>query len=203
MKMARNSDFARRCEKLLASLFAALVIIAGLSGAARAAICSGINLPDTLDREEPLVLNGMGLRLATIFNFKVYVAGLYVPERQASAEEIIGVDQPRVLVMVFLRSVDQRTMQDAIYESIKSNWNPQMEPVRDMIANVPQIMPAVREGQTLIFDYAPEFGTAVMLDGETITNLEGDAVASAVFSLWLNNPPNEELKRGLLGGRCE
>jgi len=182
----------------------ALLVSAALSGPARAAICAGINLPDTIDRDGILVLNGMGLRLATIFNFKVYVAGLYVPEYQADAEEIIATDQKRVLVMVFLRDVSQRTLSKAIAEAIEVNSAERdLTPVRDKLGMVPEVLPEVREGQALIFDYAPGFGTAVMLDGEVIAELEGDDFASALMTLWLGIPPNDELKAGLLGGTCE
>jgi hypothetical protein len=184
-------------------LCAALTLGCVLAAPARAAVCAGIDLPDTIEREETLVLNGMGIRLATIFNFKVYVAGLYVPEPQSDAESIIAVDQPRVLVMVFLRDVSQRLMQSAILDAIEVNADRNLGPVKEKLGMVPEVLPEVREGQTLIFDYAPGYGTAVMLDGETIANLEGHDFAAGLMTLWIGVPPNDELKEGLLGGVCE
>ncbi|NND49752.1 MAG: hypothetical protein HKN60_05825 [Rhizobiales bacterium] len=195
---------ANRGIDVLKAITAALVLWAGLSAPAQSAVCAGVDLPDTLEREELLVLNGMGIRIATIFNFHMYVAGLYVPEPQTDPESIIGVDQSRVLVMVFLRDVSQRTMRKAIAEAIEVNAaDRDMSTVIDQLSIVPEVLPEVNEGQALIFDYAPGYGTAVMLDGETIANIEGDAFASALFSLWLGVPANEELKVGLLGGQCE
>jgi len=187
----------------LRTLCAALTLAGMLTAPARAAVCAGIDLPDTIEREETLVLNGMGIRFATIFNFKIYVAGLYVPERQSDAESIIAVDQPRVLVMVFLRDVSQRLMQSAILDAIEVNADRNLGPVKEKLDMVPEVLPEVREGQTLIFDYAPGYGTAVILDGETIANLDGDDFASALMTLWIGVPPNDELKTGLLGGICE
>ena len=74
----------------------ALIRVA-IPGHSEAAICAGVDLPDFIERDGTLVLNGMGLRIATIFNFRVYVAGLYVPEFQSDAEQIISNDQQRVL----------------------------------------------------------------------------------------------------------
>lgn len=190
--------------RILKIVLLAFVLGCGLTAQARAAVCSGIHLPDTIERDGTLVLNGMGLRLATIFNFKVYVAGLYVPEYQDDEETIIANDQQRVLVMVFLRDVSQSTMQKAIAEAIEVNAVARdMGPVKEKLDMVPQVLPDVSEGQTLIFDYAPGLGTAVMLDGEIIAELEGEDFASALMTLWIGVPPNDELKEGLLGGLCE
>ena len=43
-----------------------------------AAECIGVSLPDLLEvqGQQPLVLNGMGVRKATLFKVKVYAAGL-------------------------------------------------------------------------------------------------------------------------------
>ncbi len=195
---------AKRGIDVLKAITAALVLWAGLSAPAQSAVCAGVDLPDTLEREELLVLNGMGIRIATIFNFHMYVAGLYVPEPQSDPESIIGVDQSRVLVMVFLRDVSQRTMRKAIAEAIEVNAaDRDMSTVIHQLSIVPEMLPEVNGGQALIFDYAPGYGTAVMLDGETIANIGGDTFASALFSLWLGVPANEELKVGLLGGQCE
>ena len=189
---------------MLAALVLATALSAGAPDRAKAAVCAGINLPDNIERDGTLVLNGMGLRLATLLNFKVYVAGLYVPEFQSDAEAIIQNDQQRVLVMVFLRNVSQRLMSKAIAEAIEINSAQRnMGPIREKLDTIPEILPEVKKGQALIFDYAPGFGTAVMLDGETIAEVEGDDFASALMTLWIGVPPNEELKEGLLGGRCE
>jgi hypothetical protein len=180
----------------------ALIRVA-IPGHSEAAICAGVDLPDFIERDGTLVLNGMGLRIATIFNFRVYVAGLYVPEFQSDAEQIISNDQQRVLVMVFLRDVSDLTIRKAIIESIEANADRNLGPVKEKLELVPEVLPSVNEGQSLIFDYAPGFGTAVMLDGEVIAELQGEDFAAALMTLWLGVPPNDELKRGLLGGSCE
>ena len=92
----------------------------------------------------------------------------------------------------------------AIAEAIEVNAAERdLSTVIEQLSIVPEVLPDVSEGQALIFDYAPGWGTAVMLDGETIANIEGDEFASGLFSLWLGVPANEELKEGLLGGQCE
>ena len=200
--MEFNAMTAIRAIDLLKAITVGLVLWAGLAAPANAAVCAGIDLPDTIEREETLVLNGMGIRIATIFKFHMYVAGLYVPEDDP--ESIISVDQSRVLVMVFLRDVSQRTMRKAIAEAIEVNAAERdLSTVIEQLSIVPEVLPDVNEGQALIFDYAPGWGTAVMLDGDTIANIEGDEFASGLFSLWLGVPANEELKEGLLGGQCE
>jgi hypothetical protein len=66
---------------------------------------AGVTLPDsyTVDGQR-LVLNGMGLRTLTIFNVKVYVAGLYLPRQSHDAQQILASPGPKVILLEFVRS---------------------------------------------------------------------------------------------------
>ena len=48
--------------------------------------CQGVNLPDQLQVSgKTLQLNGLGLREATIFKVRVYVAGLYLEQKSTDS----------------------------------------------------------------------------------------------------------------------
>ena len=65
----------------------------------------GISFPDTYPIDgQRLVLNGLGLRTLTIFNIKVYVAGLYVQQPSHSAQDILHSPGTKVIVMEFLHA---------------------------------------------------------------------------------------------------
>ena len=68
---------------------------------AHAASLAGVTLADTATvGGQPVVLNGMGLREKYFLD--IYVGGLYVPAKTASAAAILAADSPRRMVMHFL-----------------------------------------------------------------------------------------------------
>ena len=66
---------------------AGAALLASIAAPLPAAECIGVSLPDRMQApdRQPLVLNGMGVRKATLFKVKVYVAGLYLPESSSDA----------------------------------------------------------------------------------------------------------------------
>lgn len=184
---------------LLLSLF-----LFGMQPTARAAQCAGVEMQDsvTLDGQS-LVLNGLGLRLATFVKVKVYVAGLYVPKQSDQAQKLLSKDQRWQLLLSFLRSVDAHDMVKAWNEGFENNAKAQLPALKDRIGNLNRVMKDLKEKDTLIFAYMPGEGTRIEVKGQTAATIKGQDFASALLSIWLGDPPNDEIKRGLLGGKCE
>src|SRR3972149_6553280 len=90
--------------KMRRFLFAAIFVVA-LTGV-RAAEVAGVKLDDRL-RLAPggpeLVLNGAGIRTRAIF--KVYVAGLYLPEKKGTTGEVLALAGPKRVAMTMLRDL--------------------------------------------------------------------------------------------------
>src|SRR5215471_12610349 len=81
---------------------------------------AGVTLPDNVNvGGTNLVLNGMGLR--TKFMVKVYVVGLYLPQKSSDAAAIMKSDGPKRIVMQFLHSASKSQMADAFSESFEGN----------------------------------------------------------------------------------
>src|SRR5260370_42271178 len=67
-------------------LFAALWVPVALASPAYAAMCRDVQFPDSVTAAGgDLVLNGLGIRKATLLSIKVYVAGLYLPQKSPDA----------------------------------------------------------------------------------------------------------------------
>ncbi|MFO7638255.1 MAG: chalcone isomerase family protein, partial [bacterium] len=74
--------------------FIALVLVCLAAAPIFAGTLAGITLPDTIDVDgQQLILNGMALRKKVVF--KVYVAGLYLAEKEKSGEKILAADASR------------------------------------------------------------------------------------------------------------
>ena len=186
--------------------FSVLLLSLSLSGnhaAATAGQCAGVKMQDSVAQHgQTLVLNGMGQRLATFLKVKVYVAGLYVTRQTDQAQMLLSADEPWQLVLSFLRSVDSGDMIKAWNEGFAKNAKTELPLLTERIETLNGVMQDLEEGDTLVFAYVPEKGTSVEVKGQAAATIEGHDFASALLSIWLGEPPNEEIKRGLLGGKC-
>jgi hypothetical protein len=76
---------------LVVALFGPVILGAPAFGAE----CLEVSVPDSVKAGgADLVLNGLGIRKATLLKVKVYVAGLYLPEKSNDAGRILSADRP-------------------------------------------------------------------------------------------------------------
>ena len=69
------------------------ILLLAFALSAHGAEKEGVSLPDSVPvGDRTLVLNGLGVREATIFNVNVYVAGLYVEAKTKNPSEVIESD---------------------------------------------------------------------------------------------------------------
>lgn len=143
-----------------------------------------------------LVLNGMGIREATVFKVDVYVAGLYLEKKSNDSGSIISSEQAKRLVLKFVREVDREDMVKA--------WRTGFGGKGALAARVGKLsayMADLEEGDTMTFTYLPGKGTEVKVKGKRRGVIEGDDFGRALFAIWLgSSPPNAGLKMGLLAG---
>lgn len=191
-----------RATRTLSSLAAALALIALAAGPAVAKKLGGVTMVDhiTVDGHR-LVLNGMGLREATIFKVDVYVAGLYLPRSTSDPAAILGADEPRRLHLVFVRDVDRGDITKAWSKGFRNNVDKKTLAAIDLrVSQLNGWMKKMRDGDSLTFTYVPGSGTAVEINGRRAGVIEGRDFGRALFAIWLGpKPPNSKLKKGLLG----
>src|SRR5436305_6954485 len=101
--------------------FATTALLAlSLTLPAGAGTLAGVTLPDKAEvKGQSLTLNGLGLR--TKFFIKVYVGGLYLPQKEKAAAKVLSEDVPRRMVMHFLYGVNKDQMCDAWSEGLAQN----------------------------------------------------------------------------------
>ena len=181
----------------------ALALTANLSTGARADsnwTLNGVSMPETVTiGNTSLVLNGMALRKKAIF--KVYVAGLYLPERTTSASAILDADQPRRIVLHFVRNVDKGKMCGAWRESLENNTPNASAELRAQFETLCGYMEDIEKQQQFVFTYLPGEGTTVEVKGEAKGTIEAKDFADALFKSWLGPKPGpgEDFKKHLLG----
>jgi hypothetical protein len=183
----------------------ALTLPAAVAAPALGAVCREVQFADsaTVGGAE-LVLNGMGLRKVTFLKVKVYVAGLYLGEATGDAGRILGSNQPWRLALHFLREVEASDIRDAFLEGFEKATGVIPDELRPRIEALNAMMVDFEEGDSLAFANDPAKGVTAEINGGAVGAIEGADFAVAFLSIWLGpEPPNEDLKSGLLGGACE
>jgi hypothetical protein len=187
------------------ALVYALASIVGLgTTAAYSKECLGISFPEQAQSESAsLVLNGLGIRQATIFNVNVYVAALYLTKTSSDAKAILAAPGPYELILQFVRSVSSADINKGWTEGFNRNAKGQLPALQDRIGTLTQWMQDIESGQRLDFAFNPGVGLRVDVNGVPKGTISGDDFGRAFLSIWLGVPPNVEVKTGLLGGKCD
>ncbi len=180
---------------ILTPVLACLALL--IAPPAYAAKKEGVTMPDTIEvAGQKLVLNGLGVREATVFNVNVYVAGLYLPQKVTSPMVILATDQPWRIVLSFVRDVEREKMVDAW----KEGFGHQKGSHGAGLATLNKAMTDMKEKDTMVFTYVPGTGTTIEVKGAKKGTVEGPDFAKALLGIWIgSSPPNEGLKKGMLG----
>lgn len=189
-------------HRSLSILLASLCLLA--AAPASADQCADVRMPERVSVSgTPLVLNGMGVREATVFNVNVYVAGLYLENRSRDANRIIDTEQKKRLVLHLVREVSRDEMVEALTAGFRTNAGGNYGALRARVQRFARFMPDLEEGDVLSFTYVPGEGLNVNVKGRARGTIEGEDFARTFFSIFVGNrPPNPGLRRGLIGGGC-
>ena len=152
---------------------------------------------------ERLVLNGVGVRKRFVFD--IYAGGLYVTQRAARTEDLVGQPGPKRVALRFLRDVDGELFVTSLHNGLRANhsevelakWKAQV----DVLTRTIQTIALARRGDAVNFEYTPQDGTRVTVNGVTRGPLiPGADFYAAVLRVWLGETPADAgLKKGMLG----
>ena len=187
-------------NKLFKTLLAATFFAVTLS--AQAIELKGVKVDDTAQvGGNALVLNGAGVRTKAIF--KVYVAGLYLAQKQSDASAVINDTGNKRVTMQFLRELEAETLLKGMNEGFTDNNSaevmaaiePQMKSFRTMMTAAKE----VKKGDLIVLDFTSA-GTQVNINGKSLGTVEGEAFNKALLKVWLGaKPVDAALKKGMLG----
>lgn len=150
-----------------------------------------------------LKLNGAGIR--TKFFFKVYVAALYLPQTQKSAEAVISDEGEHRIALHMLRELSSEKLFKAFNEAIEANHSAaELGAIAGQIRQMAGIFDAakqVKEGDVITLDYLPGVGTQIAINGTLRGTIAGSEFNRAILRIWLGkNPAQKDLKQDMLGG---
>jgi len=173
-----------------------------IASSAVAATLDDVTLPDTYTVDgQTLVLNGIGLRTLTIFNFKVYVAGLYVLRPSHDAQQILNSPGPRVIMLKFIRGGSKERVEKQ-YRAGEANNCGNGECSPSDLADFESLVaaaPAVKPGDTSTYVFTGK-GVRVFANERMIGDFADLDLAYQLLNGFIgSHPPSVGLRRALLG----
>jgi hypothetical protein len=186
--------------KALLSLTLVMLAVLPSFGSSQAIAADHPQFPPTVHAMgRDLQLNGIGLRTATIFNVKVYEAGLYLPRRSSDSSQILQSKDPKVVRLSFLRDVTHKQVQDAWQEGLEKNCGADCEALEPLIQQFSSHMPAAKNGDVFVYVFNSK-GVSVIENSKPIFGVQNPKFAQTVLATWLGKePPSQDLKEAMLG----
>lgn len=174
------------------------LILLALSFNLTAATLDGLTFPDTVNVDgRTLVLNGIGIRKATIFNIKVYYGALYLEQKSKEPNNFLTTQAPKQIIMHFVRDADAKKLKDAFIEGMKaSNKNHEsLKPQLNMfLSNVID----ASKNDLFIITFTND-GVSLNNQGKQSEKILGAEFSRALLNIWFTSPRDENLRNGLLG----
>lgn len=183
-------------KKLVLALLATSLTLSAL-----AATLAGVTMDDQITVDgKALVLDGMGLREK--YTFDVYVAGLYLPVKQKDAAKVLAADEPRRMVMHWVRDVGKDKICEGWDEGLAANTPGASAELKKDFVTLCGYMEDAAKGDPFVFTYLPGAGTTVEVKGKAKGTIAGKPFADALLACWIGPKPGpgEEFKKNLLGG---
>ncbi|WP_332813006.1 chalcone isomerase family protein [Ramlibacter sp.] len=191
--------------KVFRSLAAAMAAIAVCAAAqAEPVTLSGVKYEDASElRGAKLQLNGAGVRYKAVF--KVYTAGLYLPKKASTPEEVLAMPGAKRLSITMLREIDSaelgklfsRGMEDNMDRTAFSKLIPGVVRMSQIFSDHKKLNP----GESFMIDWVPGTGAIVTVKGVAQGEpFKEPEFFNALLRIWLGpSPADWKLKDALLG----
>ncbi|HYD76720.1 chalcone isomerase family protein [Ramlibacter sp.] len=188
-------------RSLAAATLAALVVVAAQ---AEPVTVAGVKYEDSTElRGARLQLNGAGVRYKAVF--KVYTAGLYLPAKASTTDEVLAMPGAKRMSITMLREIDSaelgklfsRGMEDNMDKTAFSKLIPGVLRMSQIFSEHKKLNP----GDSFMIDWIPGTGAIVTVKGVPQGEpFKEQAFFNALLRIWLGpNPADWKLKEALLG----
>ncbi len=173
-----------------------------LAQAASAATLEGVSLPDSYPVDgRAIPLNGIGLRTLTIFEVKVYVAGLYLAQPSHDAKQILASPGTKVIQLEFLHGGSKAEVEEEYRKGEATNCGNGgcAASDKDDFERLIAAAPGVKVGDTSTYIFT-KGAVRVLANNREIGNFANPDLAFRLLAGFIgDHPPSQGLKNGLLG----
>ena len=181
----------------------AALLLAALPARAEV-IVNGVRYDDTVDlRGAKVQLNGAGTRYKAVF--KVYTAGLYLPKKANTPQEVLAMHGAKRITVTMLRDIDSgelgklfaRGMEDNMDRKEFSRLIPGVMRMSQLFSDIK----GLKSGEGFTLDWIPGTGAVVSVKGvQQGEPFKEQEFFNAILRIWLGPVPADwKLKDALLG----
>ena len=181
----------------------AALLLAALAARAEV-IVNGVKYDDTADlRGAKVQLNGAGTRYKAVF--KVYTAGLYLPKKANTPQEVLAMHGAKRITVTMLRDIDSgelgklfaRGMEDNMDRKEFSKLIPGVMRMSQLFSDIK----GLKAGEGFTLDWIPGTGAVVSVKGvQQGEPFREQEFFNAILRIWLGPVPADwKLKEALLG----
>lgn len=161
---------------------------------------NGITFPDSYTAgKDKLVLNGGGTREK--YWMDMYVAGLYLTEKNKDANSIVSANSSMAIRMCIVSGlITSDKMTDAVEEGFKKSTGGKQADYKDKIDKFKKAFSdEIKKGDVFDIVYSGE-KLSIYKNNTLKSEIEGLDFKKAVFGIWLGKEPADSgLKTGMLG----
>ncbi len=183
------------------AMFGALFALASSSPVLSLEV-GGVKLEDSRELQgKKLLLNGAGVR--NKYFVDVYVAGLYLPAPNTSAQTIIASrDLQSVRLVITSSRITRDRLIEAITDGIRKSSGKDFARYEPMLGELWSAMTfEVQEGDVFDFNYVPGEGVHFVRNGSLLRVMTDFEFKKILFGIWLGEDPVQAtLKEDLLSG---
>jgi len=165
---------------------------------------AGVKLDDPVEvHGTKLQLNGAGIRYKAVF--KVYVAGMYLPKKASTPEEVYNMAGPKRISITLLREIDSNELGKGFTTAFTENTpKAEMSKLIPGLIRMGQLFADQKKlvaGEGFTIDWIPGTGTVISVkgkpQGEPFKEVE---FFNALVRIWLGSQPADwKLKDAMLG----
>ena len=164
-------------------------------------VAQAAKLPPTLKvGQQELVLNGEGLRQKYMLD--LYVAGLYLKERNQQAQAVIDADQLMAIrIVITSKFVSQEKMLASLQEGFQRSTGGNLKSIQTQTEQFKNCFgERIVRGDVFDLVYVPQQGVMIFKNGKKKGIATGLPFKQALFGIWLGErPADPKLKLALLG----
>ena len=179
------------------------LLLAALAARADVTV-NGVKYDESLDlRGAKVQLNGAGTRYKAVF--KVYTAGLYLPKKVGTTEEVLAMPGAKRITVTMLRDIDSgelgklfaRGMEDNMDRKEFSRLIPGVMRMSQLFSDIK----GLKSGEGFTLDWIPGTGAVVNVKGvQQGEPFKEPEFFNAILRIWLGPAPADwKLKEALLG----
>lgn len=185
-------------------LLAAAVALAAPAALSQHVTVGGVKYDETIDlRGSRLQLNGAGVRYVMVLRY--YTAGLYLPKKAGTTEEVLAMPGAKRLTVVALRDIDSgdlgkrftRGVEDNLDKAAFSKLIPGLLRMSQLFSEIKKL----NAGDSFTIDWVPGTGTIISVKGQPQGEpFKEPEFFNALLRIWLGPAPADwKLKDALLG----